>query len=228
MSGGRPYVHINCASTLDGKIALPDGGRLRISTPWDKARVHRLRATLGAVLVGAGTVIADDPKLTVDPEMAEPPESMVKIVLDGAGRIPPSARFLGTEGRSVVVTTEACPPGWRGSFERLEEEGRIELLVLKRGPDIDPLECFMALDRLGVRGILVEGGSDTIARIVASGEFDLLTIFYGPLLMGGHGPTIAGGPGIGGGPLALRLSAIQRPVGGGILAEYTPVRDKGP
>jgi riboflavin-specific deaminase-like protein len=213
---------------MDGKIALPDGGRLRISTPWDKRRVHRLRASLGAVLVGAGTVISDDPKLTVDPELAEPPSGMVKVVLDGAGRIPATARFLRTPGRSVVVTTEACSPAWIGSLERLEGDVPLDLLVLKGGPDIDPLECFKALHGLGVRGILVEGGSATIARIAASGEFDRFTIFYGPMLMGGKGPTVAGGPGFPGGPMAMRLSAVNIPPGGGLLAEYLPLRKGGP
>jgi riboflavin biosynthesis pyrimidine reductase len=99
----------------------------------------------------------------------------------------------------------------------------LSLLVLPQGPYIDPNICFQRLFGIGIGGILVEGGSETIARIIASGSFDLFTVFYGPMMMGGLGPTIAGGPGFTGGPIPLKLISLQRPKGGGLLVEYEPV-----
>jgi riboflavin-specific deaminase-like protein len=221
--GDLPYIHINCASTIDGKIALPDGGRLEISTQWDKTRVHRLRSELGSVLVGAGTIIADDPKLTVNPDRAGGKKAITKIVLDGSGKISPSSRFLRTEGRSLIVTTGSCSKEWLASIEALEGID-LAIEVLPGGPAMDPKACFRRLGDRGIRGVLVEGGSDTIARIVVSGCFDLMTVFYGPIMIGGGGPTIAGGMGFPGGAIPLKLTSVQRPQGGGLLVEYAPIR----
>jgi 2,5-diamino-6-(ribosylamino)-4(3H)-pyrimidinone 5'-phosphate reductase len=220
----RPYVHINCASTIDGKIALPDGGRLSISTKWDKKRVHRLRASLGAVLVGAGTIISDDPKLAVNPERAGGRKEITKIALDGAGRVTPTARFLRTEGRSIIVTTEASGREWARSIEALRPEVDVTMIVMPGGPAIDIGDCFEKLHDEGVGAVLVEGGSDTIARVIAAGHFDMLTVFYGSMVMGGNGPTVAGGCGFLGGPLELELRGLQMPPGGGLLVEYGPRR----
>jgi diaminohydroxyphosphoribosylaminopyrimidine deaminase / 5-amino-6-(5-phosphoribosylamino)uracil reductase len=218
----RPFIHINCASTLDGKIAMPDGLRLSISTAWDKTRVHRLRANLGAVLVGAGTIAADDPKLTVNPEHSGLKAAIVKIVIDGMGRISAEARFLRTEGCSLIVTSSEADPAWIRTMEDLAYSGiGLDIVSLEGGPDLPVPAVWSALKEKGIKRILVEGGSDTIARILGSGQFDLLTVFYAPMAMGGSGPSVVGGQGFPE-PLRLDLTALQVPPGGGILAEYRP------
>lgn len=216
----RPFIHINCASTADGKIAAPDGSPLDISTMWDRRRVHRLRASMGAILVGAGTVATDDPKLTVNPSYAGFSREIYKIVLDGRGRIDPASRFLRTEGRSIVVTTEAADAGWLGAFKRLEASLDMKLLVLDGGPDIDIDLCWSLLREEGISGVLVEGGSHTIFNILRSGSFDVFSVFMAPIVMGGRGPTITGGVGFEDAPLRLHLRSVVQPPDGGILLEY--------
>jgi len=216
----RPYIHINCAATMDGRIALPDGSRLAISSPWDKARVHSLRAQLGSILVGAGTIISDDPKLNVNPDYSGTGAVIAKIVLDGRGRIPASARFLRTEGRSIVLTSGSASEGWAASLEEVSED--VSVVRLGDGPDIPIAKAWSALSDRGIHGVLVEGGSHVISSVLSSGAFDIFTVYTSPMIMGGSGPAIVGGAGFPI-PIDLRLTAMQIPPGGGVLAEYKKV-----
>jgi riboflavin-specific deaminase-like protein len=221
----RPFIHINCASTLDGKIARPDGSRLRISGKWDMERVHRLRADLGAVMVGAGTVIHDDPKLMVKEEYVPEPPPLDKIVIDGKGRIPISSRFLRTRGRSIVVTSDTCDREWLGDLKRAgDNEGSdIEILQLEgKNGRIDPLEILNSVHGLDITGILVEGGSRIIWEFVELALFDRFTIYYGPMLIGGKGPTVMGGMGFMEAPTPVILNRIENTPDGGFLVEILP------
>src|SRR5881628_2031966 len=93
--------------SVDGKIALPSRKQTRISDEEDLRRVHRLRAACDAVLVGVGTILADDPKLTVKPEYASG-RNPLRIVLDSEGRTPSDAHVLSREAPTLIVTSEAC------------------------------------------------------------------------------------------------------------------------
>ncbi|MGA1794129.1 MAG: RibD family protein [Thermoplasmatota archaeon] len=219
----RPWVHINCASTLDGKIARPDGSRLRISGPWDILRVHRLRAELGAILVGAGTITADDPKLRVKEEIVHDPPHLTKIVLDGTGKVPASSRFLRTGGRSVILTTEQCDPAWYETLLRTADKEGLDLEVVRMsGNDtrIDLQEALGALLERGVRKVLVEGGSETISEFVRCALFDRFTIYFGPIMIGGNGPTIMGGFGLPDSPLGMHIEKVEKTPDGGLLVEF--------
>jgi len=221
----RPWVHINCASTLDGKIARHDGSRLRISGPWDKERVHKLRAEMGAILVGAGTIVADDPKLTVKEEIVPGAPSLTKIVLDGAGRVPVASRFLRTRGRSIIFTTDSCDPTWYEDISRTANSEGLDIEIVKipgNKGKIVPVDIMAALWDRGIRQVLVEGGSLTISEFVRAGLFDMFTVYFGPMLIGGEGPTIMGGPGLPGPPSAVMVKRTERTPDGGILVEFGP------
>jgi riboflavin-specific deaminase-like protein len=217
----RPFIHINCASTLDGKISKPDGSRLRISSKWDKERVHRLRNELGAILVGAGTIILDDPKLTVKKELVADPKGLDKIVIDGKGRIPVSSRFLRTEGRSIIVTSEECDREWYDGMNAvLEEDGvKLEIIQMKgRGTNLDLNEVLEHIYKIGITKLLVEGGSSIISEFVENELFDRFTVYFGPILIGGSGPTIMGGKGSMS-PIQIRCENITKTPEGGFLVE---------
>jgi 2,5-diamino-6-(ribosylamino)-4(3H)-pyrimidinone 5'-phosphate reductase len=210
----RPHVIINAAMSVDGKIALSDGEAVRLSNEEDLGRVHRLRAAVDAILVGVGTVLKDDPKLTVKPEYAKG-RNPLRVVLDSGGKVPESARVLDGSAPTLIVTSEECDR----SFPHAE--------VLRLGKDEVDLPAL--LDRLAARDvktILVEGGSTVIWSFLREGLADELKVFVSSRVLGGHAaPTLAGGQGITSLDEAprLRLERVER-LGDGALLEYTVVR----
>ena len=218
----RPYVHVNCASTLDGKISAPDGSRLRISSRGDMVRVHTLRQELGAVLVGAKTVISDDPKLSVNPAYVAESSSITKIVIDGRGRIPLSSRFLRTEGRSYIFTSNEADADWlEGMLSGMEEEELDAEIIMMDGEDgfLDMGRVLSELHGLGVESILVEGGSGIIRQFITRGLYDRFTVFIGPLFVGGVGPSIFGSEALPE-PFGVKLISIER-LDSGLLVELS-------
>ena len=219
----RPFVHVNCAATADGKIARPDGSRLRISDEWDMKRVHRLRAGYGAIMVGAGTIITDDPKLTVKESYVPDPPALSKVVLDGIGRIPVRSRFLETPGPSYIFTTKGSDPEWRKGIAAGNRNGEIRIISLDSENSVIPIDRIMSsLSEVGIGSILVEGGSRVIGSVLESGMFDIFTVYVGPMLMGGNGPSISLGSGKLDDPSILKLTNTMVTPGGGILLEYRP------
>jgi 2,5-diamino-6-(ribosylamino)-4(3H)-pyrimidinone 5'-phosphate reductase len=210
----RPHVIINAAMSVDGKIALADGKGVRLSNEEDLRRVHRLRAAVDAILIGVGTVLKDDPKLTVKSEYAKG-RNPLRVVLDSDGKTPESARVLDGSAATLIVTSEVC----ERSFPRAE--------VLRLGKDEVDLKAL--LDRLAareVKTILVEGGSTVIWSFLHEGLADELKVFVSSQVLGGHGaPTLAGGQGVASLNEAprLRLDRIER-LGDGALLEYAVVR----
>lgn len=187
-SGPRPYVHVNCAVSLDGRLAFAGGKRAALSGPQDLARVQGLRAQLGAVLVGVGTVLLDDPSLRVHWELLhrEPGAAPTRICLDGSGRLPSSARLLDGTQPTIVATTERSKRGYPPS---------VETIVAGTGPEVDLPFLLHALGRRGHRGVLVEGGAHVIASFLRAGLVDRMTVFVAPVLIGGDSaPSLMAGP----------------------------------
>ena len=210
----RPRVIVNAAMSIDGKIALSDGTGVRLSNEEDLRRVHRLRASVDAILVGVGTVLKDDPKLTVKSEYAKG-RNPLRVVLDSDGKIPESAHVLDGSAPTLIVTSEESDR----SFPRAE--------VLRLGKGEVDLQAL--LDRLAARDvktILVEGGSMVIWSFLRRGLADELKVFVSSRVLGGHAaPTLAGGRGVISLDEAprLRLDRVER-LGNGALLEYTVVR----
>jgi len=207
-------VIVNFAMSMDGKIALPSRKQTRISDEEDLRRVHRLRAACDAVLVSVGTILADDPRLTVKPEYASG-RNPLRVVLDSEGRTPPDAHVLNREAPTLVVTCAEC--------ERTFGEAE----VARFGKDSVDLAAL--LDHLGERGvaqILVEGGEEVIWSFLHGRLADEVKVFVGSMVIGGHNaPTAAGGAGaqtleeI----VPLKLQAAK-PLGEGVLLEYAVVK----
>ena len=106
----RPYVIVNCAASLDGKIALANRRPVRLSCDADHQRVHALRAECNAVIVGIGTVLQDDPQLLLDTALAEG-ESPLRVVLDTTLRTPRSARAAACASRLLTMSSTSSAPG---------------------------------------------------------------------------------------------------------------------
>ncbi len=190
MRTGRPFVHLKLATTLDGRIAAP-GGESRWVTGEDaRRRAHELRAEAGAVLVGAGTVRADDPLLTPRDLPQDPPRT-TRVVLDPHLTTSPQSRLAKTAGEApVVVFAHRDAPDGR---ERDLVSRGVEVVGTPGSPT--GLDLRFVLEELGgrgIRGVLVEGGGETATRFVEAGLADKLTLFYAPKILGSGGVPMIG------------------------------------
>jgi diaminohydroxyphosphoribosylaminopyrimidine deaminase/5-amino-6-(5-phosphoribosylamino)uracil reductase len=188
---GRPLVTLKLATSLDGRIATGSGESQWITGPPARERAHALRATHDAIMVGTGTVLADDPQLTCRlPGLAH--RSPVRVVLDRHLRIPPTMRVI-TGARTVptwVLTLPSADAARRHAFLR----AGAKVIDIDPGPNGNG-SLAAALAALGDRGItrlLVEGGGRLAAAFARAGLIDRLVWVHAPMLIGGDGiPAIA-------------------------------------
>jgi len=211
----RPYIIINCATSLDGKIALPSGKQARISSEEDMARVHKLRASVDAILVGVGTVLADDPKLTVKKEYVKKAKNPIRIILDSHFRTTRNAEVMKPNARTIIVTTS-----------KEYKKGLLEVIKCGEGDKVDIVKLMELLYQRGIKRLLVEGGSTVIWEFLKHGLFDEFQIYIAPMIIGGSSsPTVAGGEGVKSmeEAIKLRLYAIER-YGDGLVLKFIPQR----
>jgi len=208
----KPFVHVNCAMSVDGKIALATGKQVRISCEEDMARVHRLRNDSDAVLVGVGTVLSDDPKLTVKERYVDVARQPLRVVLDSELRTPSDAEVMSDAAPTLIVT--GGPSFSRGNVAAVKcGDGRVSLPGL-----------LSLLHERGVRRLLVEGGETVIYTFLRGGFVDVLTVYVAPMVIGGAGtPTMAGGTGAAtaAGVIGLELAGVER-LGEGVLLTLHP------
>ncbi len=202
----RPLVVLKAALTLDGMLADRRGVSNWISGPEARTWVQELRAAAGAVLVGAGTVLADDPRLTCRIKTGRQP---LRVVLDTDLRTPPRARVVTGPGRLLVLTAS------RDAKRRaaLERAGAEVMVLPARGGLLDWRLVLAELHRRGVLSVLVEGGATVASSALEAGVLDKLHIVHAPLLLGpGKGLTEAAKPR----PLAraIRLRRVSHRVFG--------------
>jgi GTP cyclohydrolase II len=175
---GRPYVVLKYAQTLDGRIATVSGDSKWISGTQERRVSHALRAACDAVMIGAGTVLADDPLLTV---RMVPGASPIRVVLDSTLRVPAGAQVFGPEAATVVLTSE------RSNLDRraaLRLRG-VKVEVVPEAPDGIDLAAGMArLRSLGIRCLLVEGGSRIITSALRGQLADRVVVAVAPILLG--------------------------------------------
>ncbi len=168
----RPYVVAQLGQSLDGRIATPTGASKYINGPAALDFLHRLRASVDAVVVGVGTVLADDPMLTVRRVEGRSP---ARVVIDPNGKLPSNAKCLSNDGTAIYVVT----PG------RNYDLGTVRQLCVPSGAGgLDPHAIVTALHAAGLRRVLIEGGSNTVSRFLAAGAVDRLYLLIAPLLLG--------------------------------------------
>ena len=174
--------------SLDGRIATASGHSHYINGPDDIRRLHRLRALVDAVVVGAGTVEADDPRLTV---REVPGDNPVRVLLDPSGRLAPTSRVL-SDG---VAPTLWLRSATRAAVDLERVPGlapSVEIFGLPEGPagGFEPAAVVALLARRGLRRVLVEGGGITVSRFLQAGALDRLHISVAPLLIGSGRPAL--------------------------------------
>jgi 2,5-diamino-6-(ribosylamino)-4(3H)-pyrimidinone 5'-phosphate reductase len=217
----RPHVWVNCAASLDGRLAFAHGVRARLSGPEDLTRVHRIRAVSDAILVGVGTVEKDDPSLRIHWDLVgeEPRKPPLRVVVDASGRTPLRARVLDGSVPTLVATTEE---------NRRQYPDPVRTLVAGRN-SVDLPQLFRKLREEGIERLMVEGGSRILASVARSNLFDRWTVYYAPVIIGGvtAPPIVQGAEAIGPEDLVhLQLEGVA-PLGAGYVATYRPSSSAG-
>jgi 2,5-diamino-6-(ribosylamino)-4(3H)-pyrimidinone 5'-phosphate reductase len=211
----RPHVIINCAMSADGKIALPSGRQLHISCDEDIARMYKLRNESDAVLVGIGTVLSDDPKLTVKEKYVEKPHQPIRVILDTHCKTPENAFAVNETVKTIIITAEPCKKTYGDNVEviqcQTDDNGFIDLHYM-----------LSLLGSHGIKTLMVEGGSTVIWNFLKHKLVDEIYVYLSPIIVGGkHTPTMAGGEGIDNlnEVVSLEIVETQR-VGPGLLIHY--------
>lgn len=171
----RPFVVAQLGQSLDGRIATLSGHSRWINGAAALDHLHGLRAAVDAVVVGVGTVVADDPQLTVRRVTGRHP---ARVVIDPGARAPGTSRCFWDDGvaRYCVVATERIVP-----------VGVWPIVVPREGDAIPPEEIVAALFARGMRRILIEGGAETISRFIDARMVDRLHVLLAPVILGsGH------------------------------------------
>ncbi|MDD1718131.1 MAG: 2,5-diamino-6-(ribosylamino)-4(3H)-pyrimidinone 5'-phosphate reductase [Methanoregulaceae archaeon] len=194
----RPRVIVNVAMSADGKLSTIHRRQVRISGKEDFLRVDRLKAGSDAVLVGIGTVLADDPSLTVkDPLLREQrvatgqDPNPVRIVVDSAGKIPMDADILHKgEGKRVIAVSS------QASEECIRALEPYAIVIRAGDQQVDIKKLLEDLGVIGIRQVMVEGGGNIIWSFFAAGLVDELYSYIGNMIIGGqNAPTLAEGTG---------------------------------
>jgi len=223
---GLPFVTLKMASSLDGKAAASDGSSRWITGEEARADVQRLRAGADAVVVGAGTAVADDPALTVrDPRYAGARQPL-RVVVDSRGRVDATGDLFDGSAPTVVATTD------RASEERIArwQEAGAEALILEadRSGGVAVGELAAALGKRGVQSVLVEGGPTLAWSFVRDDMIDKVVLYAAPVLVGGVGaPSVLMGGGFSpiGSARRLEVSSVGR-VGEDLKVEAYVHRDR--
>ncbi|MEC3979070.1 dihydrofolate reductase family protein [Amycolatopsis sp. H20-H5] len=220
----RPHVVVSAAMSLDGRLDDASPQRLLLSDAADLDRVDEVRAGADAILVGAGTVRADDPRLLVRSAVrrrtrvaAGRPPSPLRVVLTGGGALDPQANVFRT-GTELAATLVLMPPGAtgavRGAFGPSVE-------VTSPGEELTPRAVLGDLARRGVVRLMVEGGSTTLTSFFAAGLVDEVQLVVAPFLVGDHEaqPFLRSGQ-FPQGPDAPMTLVEARPMGDHVLLRY--------
>jgi 2,5-diamino-6-(ribosylamino)-4(3H)-pyrimidinone 5'-phosphate reductase len=195
----RPFTFINSAMSADGKISTKKRKQVKISGKTDFDRVDALRAGADAVMVGIGTVLADDPSLTVKSEERRKrrtalglDENPARIVVDSMARTPPEADiFKKGTGKRIIVVSKAAPAS---RVDALKEKAAI---IVAGEKEVDLKAMSSELKKQGINRLMVEGGATLNWAMVRNGLVDEISTFVGNIIIGGKdAPTFMDGDGI--------------------------------
>lgn len=194
-------ITLKIASSLDGRIALADGTSQWITSSDSRARGHRMRAEHDAIMVGIGTVLADDPLLTAR-TVPLPERQPVRIVADSRARMPVASRLATSTdlGRVVAVTA--------GEDSAALAAAGVDIWRCGNGVRMDVLQLVRRAEAEGLRSLLIEGGSTLAASFIRAGLVDEIAWFRAPILIGGEGLPAFGALGLS----DLKSAARWRPV----------------
>lgn len=221
----RPFVFINVAMTVDGKIDTFERQGAAISSAQDKARVDRLRAESDAVLVGGRTLLTEDPKLTVKSESLRAersakglPENPLKVCIVTKADLKSHSQFLHAGPARVVIFTTQHTSKEQLAFLRSQGAD----VYVHAQARVDLPAALATLQELGVQRLMVEGGATLNFELLRLGLVDEVSVYIAPLVFGGEqAPTLAAGSGVvRGAAIPLTLRQVEQHADGGIILQY--------
>jgi diaminohydroxyphosphoribosylaminopyrimidine deaminase/5-amino-6-(5-phosphoribosylamino)uracil reductase len=224
---GRAYCVLKAAGSIDGRTAAADGSSRWITGPAARADAHALRADSQAVVVGAGTALADRPSLTARDLPDPPARQPLRVLLDARGRVPATGPLFEPElAPTLVITTEAA----NGAAVAAWRDAGADVALAPPSPNGQGVDLAAALMLLGQRGVLqamVEGGASIHGGLVAAGLADKLVLYVGGCLLGERGRALVGWPGPDSIETARRWRLVDaRALDGDARLEYEPVSTK--
>lgn len=180
----RPYVILNAAMTLDGKIATSSGSS-NISGAKDLERVHELRKDCEGIMVGIGTVLADDPRLTIHKIDAKPSDNPVRIVVDSKCRTPADARITNGDAKTIIAMANEYKDEFKASdkYEILKRKG--VKFFFSGDVQVDLKMLMIYLHEVGIDKLMLEGGSTLNFSMIKAGLIDEISICVAPMVVGG-------------------------------------------
>ncbi|WP_405269451.1 2,5-diamino-6-(ribosylamino)-4(3H)-pyrimidinone 5'-phosphate reductase [Methanobrevibacter sp.] len=205
----RPYVILNAAMTLDGKIATATGSS-NISGKKDLERVHELRKECDGIMVGIGTVLADDPRLTVHKIDAKPEDNPIRVVVDSKCRTPIDARITNGDAKTII----ACANEYKDEFKQSEKyetfKNRGVKFFFSGDERVDLVALMSYLHEEGIDKLMIEGGSTLNFSMIKAGLIDEISICVAPMIVGGaNAKTFFDGEGFDTMDEAVRLELID-------------------
>jgi 2,5-diamino-6-(ribosylamino)-4(3H)-pyrimidinone 5'-phosphate reductase len=190
----KPYVISNVGMSLDGKLATVENDS-RISGENDLKRVHQIRKDVDGIMVGIGTILKDDPRLTVHKIDAKMEDNPIRIVVDSNLRIPLNARVLNKDAKTIIATTLKDTPDKIAKINKLKEMENVD--VIRTGTEkVNLKELMEILYKKGIKKILLEGGGTLNWGMFKENLVDEVSVYVAPKIFGGMGaPTYVDGEG---------------------------------
>jgi len=226
----RPYIFINSAMSADGKLSTFERKQVRISGKTDFDRVDELRAGADAIMVGIGTMLADNPSLTVKSEKRREArkdvgkeENPIRIIVDSKAKTPTDADiFKKGIGKKIIVVSNAAPKDKTEALSKMSETK----VIIAGDEQVNLEEMAVQLKKEGIHRLMVEGGATLNYGLISAGLADELKIFVGNLVIGGKtAPTFADGDGFSEEKIKkLKLDSAE-PIEDGILLTWKVSED---
>ncbi len=209
----RPFVFINAAMSADGKIATIERKQTRISGSLDFERVDELRASSDAMMVGIGTVLSDNPSLTVKSKERRErrrrqglPENPARIVVDSMARTPIEADiFKKGDGKRIIAVSESAPS------DKVRELSKYAEIITAGEKSVELAKLLSELKASGINRLMVEGGATLNWGLISSDLVDEIYTFIGNIIIGGRtAPTLVDGEGCIGDFCKLSLISCEK------------------
>ena len=185
----KPYVILNAAMTLDGKIATKTGSS-EISGPEDLERVHEIRKNADGIMVGIGTVLADDPRLTVHKIPSSKSDNPIRVVVDNKARTPIDFRILNDDADTIIAVGSICDENNPNSDEDAVSRAKaisqkVDVFYSSKTP-VDLVEFMNYLYSKGIKTLMLEGGATLNFSMIRENLIDEVRICIAPMIAGGR------------------------------------------